>query len=267
MSTPQNEDRNLDRNATTHGEPAAKTTPTYKPQRGGTQAYNVETETHPDDHSAQEAFIGTSDYNVSNGNVSWGAIFAGVVTFLAIMILLGVGAGAMGLQDSSGAAIGIFTLIGLVIAFLAAGYVAGALGVRGGLFHGFATWATSVIAVIILAGWLGTSLIGTAGNIVGTVAQTGAQAAEVTSEDAQSASDAIDPEEANEAANKAQDAASQAANQAQETLNEVAPQAAEGTWWTFAGLLIGALLSSLAGVAGARSVINKERRTVVRAQN
>lgn len=82
------------------------------------------------------------------------------------MILLGGGAGAMGRQDSSGTAIGIFTLIGLVIAFLAAGYVAGALGVRGGLFHGFATWATSLIAVVIMVGWLGSSLLGTAGTIV-----------------------------------------------------------------------------------------------------
>ncbi|EEW48675.1 hypothetical protein HMPREF0290_2723 [Corynebacterium efficiens YS-314] len=37
---------------------------------------------------------------------------------------------------------------------------------------------------------------------------------------------------------------------------------AEGSWWTFGGLLVGALLASLAGVAGARSVINKREQVV-----
>lgn len=59
-----------------------------------------------DQHLGQEAWIGTDSNDVSNGNVSWGAIFVGVVTFLAIMILLGVGAAAMGLQGSGGLATG-----------------------------------------------------------------------------------------------------------------------------------------------------------------
>lgn len=228
-----------------------------------TRAYDVETKTHPDDHSAQEAFIGTSNPHVAKGNVSWGAIFAGVVTFLSIMILLGVGAAAMGLQDSSGTAVGIFTLIGLVIAFLAAGYVAGALGVRGGLFHGFATWATSLIAAVVLAGWLGTSLIGTAGSIVGTAAETGAQA---TTVDPQQAQDAANNAANNVDPNQVQDSAQQAAGNAQQTLNEAAPAIAEGGWWTFGGLLLGAVLAALAGVAGARSVINKKTHEVVSTQ-
>lgn len=236
-------------------------------RHGGSNAYDVETEAHPNDHSAQEAMIGTSRSGISKGNVSWGAIFAGVVTFLAIMVLLGVGAGAMGLQDASGTAVGIFTLIGLVVAFLAAGYVAGATGVRAGLFHGFATWATSLIAALVITGWLGSSLLGTVGNVAGTVAETGAQAVTVDSQDAQTAANNVDQGQAQDAANQAQDAANQAANEAQQTLQEAAPQIAEGGWWTFGGLLIGALLSSLAGVAGARSVINKETREVVRAQN
>lgn len=88
---------------------------------------------------------GTDSTEVSNGNVSWDAIFAGVVTFLAIMILLGVGAAAMGLQGSGGLATGIFALISLAVAFAAAGYVSGALGVRTGLLHGLGTWAASLI--------------------------------------------------------------------------------------------------------------------------
>lgn len=66
-----------------------------------------------------------------------------------------------------------------------------------------------------------------------------------------------------EAQAQARDAANQAADQARETYNEVAPQAAEGSWWTFAGLLLGAVLSSIAGAFGARSVINRDETAVV----
>lgn len=237
-------------------------------------AVDVDTRAAEDDHTAQEALIGTDSADVSQGNVSWGAIFAGVATFLAVLILLGIGAGAMGLQGSSGTATGIFTVIGLVVAFLAAGYVAGTLGVRAGLFHGFATWATSVIATLVLVGWLGTSIVGGAfgvlGNVVGTAAETASNAATVTSEDAENASDAaqeradeVSQEDIDNAKDEARDRANEARDNARDAYNEYAPQAAEGTWWTFAGLLIGALLSTLAGAAGARSVINRKETTVV----
>lgn len=240
----------------------------------GSHAVEVETRAADSDHSAQEATIGTSSTQVSQGNVSWGAIFAGVVTFLGISILLALGAAAMGLQGSSGTATGIFTVIGLVVAFLAAGYVAGALGVRAGLFHGFATWATSLIATLVLAGWVGASalggIFGAFGGIADTVAQTAGQAATVTSDDARDASDAaqdaaddVTEEDVDNARNQAEDAANDAADQARETYNEVAPQVAEGGWWTFAGLLIGAVLASIAGAAGARSVINRQEATAV----
>ncbi|WKK62219.1 TIGR04086 family membrane protein [Corynebacterium sp. P3-F1] len=237
-------------------------------------AVDVDTRAASDDHSAQESMIGTSSTNVSQGNVSWGAIFAGVVTFLAISILLAIGAGAMGLQGSSGTATGIFTVIGLIVAFLAAGYVAGALGVRAGLFHGFATWATSLIAALVLAGWVGASALGGVfgafGNVADSVAQTAGQAANVTSDDARDASDAaqdaadnVSQQDIDNTRNEAESMANDAADQARETYNDVAPEAAEGGWWTFAGLLIGAVLASAAGAAGARSVINRNEAAVV----
>ncbi|SDL95583.1 hypothetical protein SAMN04488535_1371 [Corynebacterium mycetoides] len=232
----------------------------------GSESYAYETDaTVADgDHTGQEAWIGTDSTDVSNGNVSWGAIFAGVVTFLGIMILLGVGAAAMGLQGLSATATGIFALISLALAFAAAGYVSGALGVRAGLFHGFATWATSLIAALVLTGWLGASIIGGLGSALGTVAQSAGNAVNVTSQDAQAAQNNVDQQDAQNAQQQAGQTADQVAQQAQETYNEVAPQAAEGTWWTFAGLIIGALISALAGAAGARSVLNREEQQVVR---
>lgn len=52
------------------------------------------------------------------------------------------------------------------------------------------------------------------------------------------------------------------ADEASQTAQEAAPEVAEGSWWTFGGLLVGALLASMAGVAGARSVINKREQVV-----
>ncbi|AGF73109.1 TIGR04086 family membrane protein [Corynebacterium halotolerans] len=227
-----------------------ETTPAVEPTSSA-----VHTETAPDDHSAQEAWLGTDDPNVSRGNASWGAIIAGTVTFIALTLLIGVGAAALGLQDFSGTVVGIWTLVGLVIAFVAAGYVSGVLAVRSGLLHGFVTWATSVLAVIFLAGWLGTSAMGALGSVAGTVATTASEAVNVTTGDAQSAAENTNPQQA-------QDTAGQVAQDAQQAVEEAAPEAAAGSWWTFAGLLIGAVLASLAGAAGARSVINKREEYV-----
>lgn len=235
-------------------------------------AYTTETKSADNDSTNQEAWIGTGSAKVSDGNVSWGAIFAGVVTFLGIAILLGVGAAAMGLQGSSGVATGIFALITLVIAFAAAGYVAGALGVRAGIFHGFAAWATSLIAALVLSGWLGASVIGGLGGALGgaldSVAQAAGNAANVTSEDAQAAQNSIDQrvneQDVRDAQQQTRETADRAAQQARQTAQEVAPQAAAGSWWTFGGLIVGALISSFAGAAGARSVLNRDEEEVVR---
>lgn len=244
---------------TTRTAPAAATGESY--------AYEAE------DHVGQEAWIGTDSTEVSNGNVSWGAIFAGVVTFFGLIILLGVAAAAMGLQGSSGMATGIFALISLAVSFAAAGYVAGALGVRAGLFHGFATWATSLLAALILTGWLGASVIGGLGSIVGntvdTVANTAGQAANVTREDAEDATDAardnVSQEDVDNASQQARDAADDAADRAKDAYNEYSDDAAQGTWWTLLGLITGAVLSALCGAAGARSVLNRDnQRQIVR---
>lgn len=267
-----------------NGKQVRKTTTTRRtaaPQTtAATTSTAVRTESQDDEHIGQEAWIGTNSTEVSDGNVSWGAIFAGVVTFIAIMILLGVGAAAMGLQGSTGAATGIFAVIALVIAFAAAGYVSGALGVRAGLFHGLGTWATSLIATVILAGWLGASVLGGLGSILGTAATaTGSAVGGAANAAGQYASENVTEQEARDAANQAENAindardqvtqedidnAKQRANEAwddaKRTADEVSDDAAVGTWWTFAGLIIGAVVSALAGAAGSRSVLNRNQR-------
>ena len=268
MTSPQN------------GKKVRKTTTTRTAAPATSSTAVRTTSAQDDEHIGQEAWIGTNSTEVSDGNVSWGAIFAGVVTFIAIMILLGVGAAAMGLQGSTGAATGIFAVIALVVAFAAAGYVSGALGVRAGLFHGLGTWATSLIATVILAGWLGSSILGGLGSILGTAADaTGSAIGGAADAAGQYASQNATEQEARDAANQAENAindardqvtqedidnAKQQANEAwdnaKQTADEVSDEAAVGTWWTFAGLILGAVVSALAGAAGSRSVLNRNQR-------
>ena len=276
MTTPSNGQRYVPNTQQSQAPAATQTADTQYVTRTSqapatSTAYEVETQQADNDHTGQEAWIGTDNENISQGNISWGAIFAGVVTFLSIMTVFGLVAAAMGLQGSTGIATGITTIIGLVIAFAAAGYVAGALGVRAGLFHGFATWATSLLSALILAGWLGASIIGGLGSIAGntldTVAQTAGNAAEVTSTDVYNGTDALQDGITQSDIDDAQRQAQDAATQVQDTYNEYSDDAAEGTWWTILGLVLGAVISSLAGAAGARSVLNKKTEKVLARKN
>ena len=64
------------------------TTPNKPARRaeGGTTAFDVDTVDAGNDHVGQEAWIGTDDSDVQNGNLSWGAVLGGVVTLSLIHI-------------------------------------------------------------------------------------------------------------------------------------------------------------------------------------
>lgn len=217
-------------------------------------ASGVDVRTAPDDRTAKQSWIGTEDVR-RGSNISWGAIFGGVVTFLALMILLSLIPAALGFGGASGTALGIWTVVALALSLAAAGYVAGALAGRSGLFHGFLTWATSLLGVLILVGWLGSSVLSTLGGVLGSVADTATSAATQANVSGEQVAGA-----AQEAAqNVDQQDVQQAQQQAQQVAGQAADTAETGLWWAFAGNLIGAVLAALTGVAGARSVANKRQ--------
>lgn len=209
------------------------------------------------DDAARDSWLGT-DRGHRPSNISWGAILAGVVTFLAVLVLLGVLATALGLSAVGGTAVGIWSLVTLVLGLAAAGFVAGALAVRGGLLHGLVTWATSLIGLLLLVGLLGSSLLGTVGGVVGGIANTAAQATQVSPEQIGAAAQDAQGQVSEQDVQQAQDQAQQAADEAARTFEENRDELAQGAWWTFGGLLLGGLVSSLAGVAGARAVHRRE---------
>lgn len=230
----------------------ARTTNTSKSSSRATGSTAPTTVTQ-DDHNLKDALIGTDERGITS-NISWGSIFAGVATFLALSILLGLVTAALGLSGASGTATGIWSVIALAIALAAAGYVAGALAVRGGLLHGFLTWAASLLSLLLLVGWLGSSILGVVGGTLSTVAE----AANVSQSDVESATDSVSSSDVD----AAKDQASDAADQVQQVATENKDEAAKGAWWSVAGLGIGALLASFAGAAGAKNT--HTRREVVR---
>lgn len=205
----------------------------------------VDVQTRRDDHTTKNAFIG-GDHAPRTSNVSWGAILGGVVCFLALTIVLSMATAAMGLQGATGAATGIWTIVALAVALAVAGYVAGALANRGGLLHGLLTWAASLLALVVLAGWLGTTLLGA----VGDMAQQVATQTNVT-------------EQLQQAAQQQQLSAAEQ-QQLQQQADQAARTTAQGMWWGFAGSLIGAAIAAFAGVAGARSVLGRRETEVTR---
>ncbi|MGE5308765.1 MAG: hypothetical protein ACM3OC_06765 [Deltaproteobacteria bacterium] len=107
---------------------------------------------------------------------SWGAIFAGFVTVIAVQITLsllgiGLGIGTLGMagtQTAQGVGIGslIWLLVTSLIAFFAGGWVAGKLSPvllgSSAALHGFVVWGfTSLVTLTLLTSTVGSLLGGT----------------------------------------------------------------------------------------------------------
>lgn len=94
------------------------------------------------------------------GRVSWGSVFGGVMTVLAISVLLSILNSSIGLfmfdplsdhpVAGIGTAVGIGSAIILVAGMAAGGFVAGKLAGMDGMIHGFLVWATTLIVAVVL---------------------------------------------------------------------------------------------------------------------
>lgn len=122
------------------------------------------------------------DDEQAGSNISWRAIFAGVVTFVAIFITLSMITSAIGFGltnptskdpfDGVGTGVIISTIITFILSFMAAGFVSGLASKRIGLLHGFLTWATSTLVVIVLVSYTSIAALSGIANIFGGVVST-----------------------------------------------------------------------------------------------
>lgn len=112
--------------------------------------------------------------------VSWGSIFAGVVTVLAISILISMLVTSIGLfkfdplsNDPTagiGAAVGIGTAISMIISFIIGGFVAGKLAGADGVIHGLVVWGLTTLIAILMTVLLMVGAVKVTSNVLGSVA-------------------------------------------------------------------------------------------------
>ncbi len=111
---------------------------------------------------------------------SWGAIIGGVITVLAISVLLSVLGTALGLSRAEpyseqpaqgvGSAVTVWSFISILISLACGGYVAGRLAGAAGISHGFLVWAMSLIIAIIISSIIIGGALRAAGSIIGSLA-------------------------------------------------------------------------------------------------
>jgi len=112
-------------------------------------------------------------------NISWSSIFAGVVSFLSLLILFSLIGSAIGLGvtdvtsnnpfDGVGTGLIIWAILSLLISLFVAGFVSGVTSARAGLIHGFLTWSTSVILLFALLTFTTVNTLQSVGSLLGTV--------------------------------------------------------------------------------------------------
>lgn len=112
-------------------------------------------------------------------SISWGSVIGGVMTVLAISILLSLLSTSIGLYmvkplskhptSGVGTTVGIGTAIALIISMFVGGMVAGRLAGADGVIHGFLVWATTLIIAIILGSMLTINAAKMTANIFGSI--------------------------------------------------------------------------------------------------
>jgi len=113
-------------------------------------------------------------------NLSWGSIFAGVVTFIALFMTFSLIGSAIGFGmveptsnnplDGVGTGLMIWTVVTLILSLFGAGFVSGVTARRVGLVHGFLTWATSMIVTIVMLSYVTIGAFSVVGSLLGNIA-------------------------------------------------------------------------------------------------
>lgn len=109
--------------------------------------------------------------------VSWGSTIAGVVTVMAISLLLTTLGTSLGLSllspksddivNGAGWAVLVWSVVSVVVSLACGGFVAGRLAAADGTIHGFLTWATSLLVASVLGFAAAGGILNMAGSAVG----------------------------------------------------------------------------------------------------
>ncbi|MCO6523886.1 MAG: hypothetical protein J6562_02545 [Candidatus Schmidhempelia sp.] len=106
----------------------------------------------------------TATYSYNQHHASWGSIIAGVVTVLAVGLLLSTLGTALSFSvihplsnnPTSGlkTTFGLWSAIEIIVSLACGGYISGCLAKRDGMIHGFLVWGLAFILSVILGGMM-----------------------------------------------------------------------------------------------------------------
>ena len=196
--------------------------------------------------------------------ISWGAIIAGVILSLIIYLIMSVLGTAIGASLVSpmsqnptrgfGFGSGVWVIVTTVLAVFVGSYFAGRCAPVLGWLHGLLSWAVMTLLVVYgMASFIG-SAVSAAGSVASTAATAGAAAGAAAGN--QSSPTVVDSakRQVQAAIASAASAASgpEAEQDARQTADVAARCVARATWYSFAALVVGAIIALVSGSAGFR---------------
>lgn len=112
--------------------------------------------------------------------ISWGSIIAGVITVMAISILLSTLGTSLGFSmvepydnnpvSGVGTSVLIWSAVSILFSLACGGYIAGRLATNAGMIHGFMVWAISLILAAFFGGMMLTGAVKATGSAIGSAA-------------------------------------------------------------------------------------------------
>jgi MFS family permease len=195
--------------------------------------------------------------------LSWGAVIAGVILSMIVYLIMSVLGTAIGASLLSplakadtlrgfGFGSGIWVIVTTVLAVFIGSYYSGRCAPVLGWLHGLLSWAVMTLLIVYGMTSLITGAVSTAGSVAATSAQVGATAANQAGGGNQmvdSAKQQIQAAMASAASAASSPDAEQDARQAADT---AARGVARASWFSFAALVVGAIISIVSGAAGFR---------------
>ncbi|MCC8392255.1 hypothetical protein LJ656_06605 [Paraburkholderia sp. MMS20-SJTR3] len=199
--------------------------------------------------------------------LSWGAIIAGVILSMIVYLVLtvlGTAIGATLISPMSrpdtlrgfGFGSGVWVIVTTVLAVFVGSYYAGRCAIVLGWLHGLLAWAVMTLLVVYGMTSLITGAVSTAGSIAATGAQVGAQVGAATANQTAGGNQAIDNAKQQLQAAVASAASAASGPDAEQNARQAAETAARGvaraSWFSFAALIVGAIIAIVSGAAGFR---------------
>ncbi|MEC5409367.1 hypothetical protein VOM14_27860 [Paraburkholderia sp. MPAMCS5] len=195
--------------------------------------------------------------------LSWGAIIAGVILSMIvylIMSVLGTAIGASLISPMSkpdtlrgfGFGSGVWVIVTTVLAVFVGSYYSGRCAPVLGWLHGLLSWAVMTLLIVYGMTSLVTGAVSTASSIAATGAQVGATAANQSG----AGNPLIDSAKQQVQAAVASAASAASSPDAEQNARQAADTAARGvaraSWFSFAALVVGAIIAIVSGGAGFR---------------